>query len=206
MKGREDMGKYIIFEDRKEALAAMYGLLQKEKPDKDFLLVKCNYNHNIPIEEAEKKEKEDLKNLIQKEKVKRQLSGAPEILIMMTEEELIARAYEGKYEKEDIAIMDIALFDQAEDGKDSFEEYASVRLGRILVGDLNLKQSNVRFYTRSMSESDPCAFLEQTDGCWRVPVLRPHDFASPGNESEVEIFTKELLGDVQEDKKGEETT
>ena len=189
------MGKYIIFEDNKKALAGLYGLLKREKTDKEFLLVKCDYNHNIPEEEAEEKEKEELQEYLQNEISKYELGALPDMKIMLTGENLLSTVLKESipYKEDDILIMDITLYDAVDEAKDSFEEYVSVKLADKLVKSGKIMKKNVRFFTRASSRSDPSVFLEQTGGCWRVPVLRPHNFDSPGNEDEVKEFIDELI-------------
>lgn len=189
------MGKYIIFENDKEALAILYGLLKREKADKEFLLVKCDYNHNVPEEMAEEKEEKELQEYLNKEISKYDLGPLPRTEIMMTGEILLDSVSRGdiSYEEDDILVMDITLYDKLEAGKDSFDDYVSVKMADKLVKEGKILKENVRFYTRASSESDPSAFLEQTGGRWRVPVLRPSNFDSPGNEEEVKEFIDELI-------------
>lgn len=189
------MGKYIILEDYGTILASMYSLLKREKPDMDYLLVKCNYNHNIPLEEVEKKEQENLMKYLQRECSKYHIKEPPreKTAVMMTQEDLLHSVSEGRYGIDDVFIMDITLFEEEDIPKDSFSDYASVKLAKKLVSDLRVNENNIRFYTRAVSESDPSAFLEQTGGCWRVPVLRPRNFDSPGNEEEVKEFINNVI-------------
>lgn len=189
------MGKYIILEDNAEALAHLYAILKAKDTNKEFLLVKCNYNQNYSYAESDEKETEKLKQYISTENIRYKFNGNPVIRIMKSAEELLASTSENDlYMADDLLIMDITLFENTDEiDEKNFSEYASVQLAEKLVEQEQLIPSNVRFYTKATSRSDPSAFTKQTNGRWYVPALRPTNFYASGAEEEVKIFISRIL-------------
>lgn len=196
------MAKYIIIENDARVLAQLYVFFKKRKPELEFKLVKCNYNHNCDEKEAEKYEKEQLIKFIVEELHRQKLDAAEgaeeklekKIKVITTMEKLLAMDTISDIEVDDILIMDITLFDsQDEQDRNSFADYASVRYADQLIEQKEMSAKNVRFYTKSTIKSDPRVFSQQTNGKWYVPVLRPNNFNMPGGEEERDIFAKKIL-------------
>lgn len=193
--------KYIILEDDAETLAHLYCLLKEWQPDKKFVLIKCNVNSNYSKEEAEELEKSKVRRYIEEKARTDSKEEMPQVEIMKTPEDLLNSVVDNVhlFQKDDILIMDITLFEKTDGRKDNdFTEYASVRLAKKLTIDMaKLPAASVRFYTRAKSKSDIKAFCEQTGGVWYVPALRPQDFYADGAGMERSVFIKKILRIVE---------
>ena len=194
--------KYIIIENDARVLAQLYVFFKKRKPQSEFELIKCNYNHSCEEEDVEKYEEEQLKKYIAEESRRQSLNATEgeeeehdkKIKVMKTREKFLTMDMASGIDKEDILIMDVTLFDsQDEQDRNSFADYASVRYADQLIAQRGIPAQNVRFYTKSTIKSDPRVFSQQTNGKWYVPVLRPNNFNMPGGEEERDIFAKKIL-------------
>ena len=197
------MGKYIIVEDEAKALAQMYVLLKKTNHDKEFLLVKCDYNHNCAEDEVDNYHKKEIQEFIKEEINRNSKLGfdnsiiqkdMEHIIVIKTKEELLQINSRDNVAKEDILILDITLFEREEgQNDDSFANYASVRYADALVEQKKISAERVRFYTKFSITTDSVTFNKDTKGKWYVPVLRPRNISLPGSEEENKIFVRRLL-------------
>lgn len=193
------MKRIIICEDIKSTLIELYLLLKNKYPDTEYILVKCDYNHNkvINLEEMKNELKKELKNALIREKREIEDKDIPKIIVVPSPEMLIDYTYKNS----DIFLLDVSLFDGI-DRKCSkeYNEYSSVKFAEELVSQFDIPRDRIRFYTRDTSSTESKDFTRQTNGRWRKPEIRPANLKSIGGKEGAKIFLKKLLRDL-EDKK-----
>lgn len=194
------MGRFFIFEDIQSSLISLYILLRKKYPEKEFVLVRCDYNHNCDIKNQEVLEKE-------REKFESEVKSAIKALREVDEVLPVCRIahtpdmLRGKMEikQDDVFLLDVSLFDNIDAQSDrDFSEYESVKLADRITTVDNVPNTNIRFYTRSSSNTECSDFTRSTEGKWIVPAVRPANFEIKGGGDENDLFLEKLLDGLED--------
>ncbi len=191
------MKRIIICEDISSTLIRLYLLLKRKYPDIEYILIKCDYNHNKSAvqEEMEEELKKELENALMREKEEISDEELPKIRVVPSPEDLIKYTYK----KNDVFLLDVSLFDGI-DRKCSkeYDEYSSVKFAEELVSQFDIPKDRIRFYTRDTSSTESKDFTRQTNGKWRRPEIRPTNLETIGGKKGVEMFLKKLLKKLEE--------